>query len=151
LVNKSKSTTDPLIFRSEFNELREKYNEYFPIYTDGSKTDTFVGSATVSDLHKTREKLPFESSFYTAEIRALQLSLKFIKHHPGNKYIIFSDSLSALQSLNIFCKSNPLIHELLELNHELSTNNDIIYCWLPSHVGIRGNEDADKAAKSVFN
>ena len=48
-------------------------------------------------------------------------------------------------------KSSPYIHELLTLHHELSLNNEILYCWLPSHVGIRGNEDADKAAKSVFN
>ena len=101
LANKSKSTTDPLVFRSRFNELREQYDDYFPIYTDGSKTDTFVGSASVSELHKSREKLPFESSIFTAEIRALQLSLRYIKHHPGNKYIIFSDSLSALQAFDI--------------------------------------------------
>ena len=42
-------------------------------------------------------------------------------------------------------------HELLELYHESSTNNEIIHCWLTCHVGYRGNEDAGKAAKSVFN
>ena len=29
-------------------------------------------------------------------------------------------------------------------------NKDIILCWVPSHVGIRGNEKADSAAKSAL-
>ena len=30
-------------------------------------------------------------------------------------------------------------------------NKDIILCWVPSHVGIRGNEKADSAAKSALD
>ena len=30
-------------------------------------------------------------------------------------------------------------------------NIDIILCWVPSHVGIRGNEKADSAAKSALD
>ena len=28
---------------------------------------------------------------------------------------------------------------------------DIILCWVPSHIGSRGNERADSAAKSVLD
>ena len=30
-------------------------------------------------------------------------------------------------------------------------NKDIIFCWVPSHVSIRGNENAYSAAKSALD
>ena len=33
----------------------------------------------------------------------------------------------------------------------LSNDNDIQICWVPSHTGISGNNQADKAARSTIN
>ena len=33
----------------------------------------------------------------------------------------------------------------------LSNDNDIQICWVPSHTGISGNDQADKAARSTIN
>ena len=33
----------------------------------------------------------------------------------------------------------------------MNGNKDITFCWIPSHIGIRGNEKADSTAKSALD
>ena len=61
-----------------------------------------------------------------------------------------SDSLSALQAI----ASRSLNHHLLLHFHELHTSllqdgYNISFAWVPSHVGIRGNEQVDNIAKEA--
>ena len=46
---------------------------------------------------------------------------------------------------------NPLLVNLLEKSSRLCERADIVFCWLPSHIGISGNEKADKAAKDALS
>ena len=66
--------------------------------------------------------------------------------------VIYSDSLSCSQAL----KGNNL--ELLIIRgifHILTyleaVGSGIEFCWLPGHIGIRGNEKADNIAKRVID
>ena len=65
-------------------------------------------------------------------------------------FIIFLDSLSVLQSLHNCHIENPLLLDDLLKHNDFADLNHIVFCWLPSHVGIKGNEKADMAAKSAL-
>ena len=40
---------------------------------------------------------------------------------------------------------------LEKYNQLISRGKDIIFCWIPSHVDIKGNEEADEVSKEVLS
>ena len=60
-------------------------------------------------------------------------------------------SLSVLKAMNHTSSKNPQIQKLLEKCHELLTYKEIVLCWIPSHIGIQGNEMVDKQAKTSLS
>ena len=81
------------------------------------------------------------------------MALDYVRNNSLNKkFVIFSDSLSVLKSLNhTSSKKTPKIQNLIEKHHELLRTKEILFCWFPSHVGIRGNEAADVKAKASLD
>ena len=80
------------------------------------------------------------------------MALDLIIESGYRNFIIFSDSLSVLTSLHNRNLNNPIVVNLLERITEISQTKSIVFCWIPSHIGIRGNEKADVAAKeSLLN
>ena len=149
LTTDKKETTDSSIFRTKFQELSSKYPDFQHIYTDGSKDGPNVASACVSRNYTRKCRLPDNASIFTAEIQAINMALDYIKDANLSKVLIFSDSLSVLQSINNCKLDNPLVQDILLRFHNMRSKH-IILCWLPSHTGIKGNEKADIAAKSAL-
>ena len=117
---------------------------------DGSKDNNKTACAAV--LNKILKKAhPMESSIFTAEAHAIDLALNIISKSKHKKFIIFSDSLSVLLSLRNKKFQNPLIIKLLSRLDSMSNRKEIIKCWIPSHIGVRGNERADLATKSALD
>ena len=147
-----RSESNPHILKDDFRKMQSRYKNYQQIYTDGSKEDSKVGCAVISDNHSNMQRIPDHSSIFTAEAKAIDLALDFISTcDANNKYIIFSDSLSVLKAMNHTSSKNPQIQKLLEKCHELLAYKEIALCWIPSHIGIQGNEMVDKQAKTSLS
>ena len=75
-----------------------------------------------------------------------------MKNCDGDLFIIFTDSLSSLQAFDSNNCDHPFIQDILKLfNDCLSVNKKVVLAWVPSHVGIKGNEKADELAKQALN
>ena len=144
------------IFQDTVNNL---YNDHVLIFTDGSKSANrpTVGAACVIPYKNLTlsSSLVNLASVYTAECLAVELAVDYANRDHTKSYLICTDSLSLVQSLKaapLLPNSNRYIHNIRRgLQHfKASTaENSITIMWIPAHVGIRGNEIADKAAKEA--
>ena len=151
LTSDKKSETDPSTFQVRYNEIKEHYFSFKPIYTDGSKDGNSVAAAAVYGTKVKKCRLPNKSSIFSAEVKAIDLALDLIEQSDSTGFIIFSDSLSSLQALHNRKLENPSVCDVLERISHLVPFKRIVFCWLPSHIGIRGNEKADETAKSALS
>ena len=134
-------------------EIRDRYRDYIPVYTDGSRDGNSVACATVFPSDTTFSmRLPDSASIFTAEIWAIIKALEEIKNASASKFIIITDSISCLQALLYMKLEHPIIGMVIPKCVFLSiATKNIILCWVPSHVDIRGNEKPVSAAKSALD
>ncbi|GFW41222.1 RNase H domain-containing protein [Trichonephila clavipes] len=147
----SKSTVAPVVFQRVFAYHRSQYSRYSAIYTDGSKRADYVGCGVVIEDIMHGYRLDTSCSIFTAEAVAIYRALQLIDSNMPRKYCIYTDSMSVLEALeNYNDRCHPVVCTILDITSRLySKGFDIVFCWLPSHVGIIGNEQADSAAKSA--
>ena len=139
-------------------EVVPQYQNYFKIFTDGSKfQDGRVAyCAYFPDLLNKpilSARIPDNASIFTAETMAILKSLDFIQisQRRDRRFIIFCDSKSVLETISNQETKNPLMIKLLDKLQDLKNSNIIKFCWIPSHVGIHGNNVADAGAKAACN
>ena len=147
-----KSSTNPELFKSKFlSDILPQYRGFHTFYTDGSKHENKAGYGISSSFGSLSQRISNDSSIYTAEVEAIRRALKHIDDAvlgPNNKYVVFCDSKSVLESIYNQETRNPLVLKALDIIHDIQSDGKIVkFCWIPSHVGIRGNEFADKKAK----
>ena len=147
-----KNITNPVEFRTYFAELLESYSDFTHIYTDGSKDANKTALAVVYPSFIHSKRLPDKSSIFTAELEALVSALRYVKMtNTDNRFVIFSDSKSVLQAI-LSKWEHPTIKIVMEYLHLIhSVDKEVVFCWIPSHMGIQGNERADKAAKEALS
>ena len=136
--------------RALFLEHSEHHQNSVCIFTDGSKFDAGVGFGVYSNDFTRKGRLPSEASNYTAELYGILTSVKAILSRQEQNFTIFSDSKSALQSLGIYDTRHPVVLKILEWLFLIeSRGKKVELCWVPAHVGVFGNEMADKLAKEA--
>ncbi|XP_023217612.1 uncharacterized protein LOC111620004 [Centruroides sculpturatus] len=146
-----KETTPDYVYRQHFAEIQHRNRNLIPIYTDGSKSDNYVGLAFVCQDEIVAEHIAPNSSIFSAELQAIYLAIKYINQKGHRCCVIYTDSVSALQALISYERSSHfIVIKIRKLISHLTTRNFFVkFCWVPGHVGIRGNEEADTAAKSA--
>ena len=149
LCKYKKSETDPTLYRLHYSELLESFTDYTHIFTDGSKDGDKTDAAFICQSFEFSKRLPDQTSIFTAELEAIVSALRYIKLLLTT-IIFFCDSKSVLQAL-LSKWDHPTIQTIMRflvLLHSVHTT--VIFCWLPSHMEISGNERDGSAAKAAL-
>ena len=147
----------------EPNRLLQNYLkklEAHALFTDGSKNqNNFVGFACIypDENRYLGRSISKTASVYTAECIAIYEAMMLISESKYDKFVILSDSLSALLSLksaNTCMKSNYYTFEIKKMQNEITARypeKSIKFTWIPSHVGIEYNEAVDSLGNTLPN
>ena len=146
----SKKESSDYTRRIEFLEHTSIHNDSIYVYTDGSKSDAGVGFGVVFPDFTRSGALPFNFSNFTAEVYGILIAVKEIISLDRGDYVIFTDSKGVLEALQFFNSSHPLVIDILEWIFLAKCRGRLIsFCRVPAHVGVWGNEEADRLAKTA--
>ena len=121
-----------MIFKNKLLEAKEQYYTHQDIYTDSSKDGDKVAPAAILDGELCQFRLPNNSSIFSAEVKAIAFALNHIEQEAYCRYIIYTDSLSAMQALEGETMDNPLLVTLLEKLSRLCVRADTVFCLFPA-------------------
>ena len=133
-------------------ETISKYDTYIKIYTDASKINnkTGIGIYIPSKNCRLSQRTTDDISIFAAELTAIKIALQWsVQQRPEGNIAIFTDSLSSLQAISnhVNSSSKPYIQDTLQLVTTLNASGrTCTIIWIPSHIGIIGNETAYKLA-----
>ena len=154
LTNEISKHEQPEALLAISNCLIDSYSDHARVYTDASKTtDGKVGIGCFFEACQDNPERKFACrvtdriTVYAGEMAAIRLAIQESAQLNGNMPVaVFSDSLSAIRSIESErSNSRPnMLRDILDTKHALQ--REVTLVWVPSHVGIQGNETADRLA-----
>ncbi|XP_050051976.1 uncharacterized protein [Dermacentor andersoni] len=122
------------------------------VYSDGSVTLDGSGAAacTAPGISETRQcRRRFAVSSTVAELAAIDLAANLLLEHPNIvSAAILTDSRAALCMLARDYAGVPLVVRVgCKLRHIVNQGCDLALQWIPAHIGLPCNEEADSLAK----
>jgi len=97
-------------------------------------------------------RLPGATSIFNAELRAILLALDVVRRSKEKPFLLLPDSYSSLIALGGSHVDQDTIYKYLKTYSTLTNSGiTVILCWIPGHVGIPGNERADRVAKAALS
>jgi ribonuclease HI len=155
LLDVTNKKTDSVDFLKQLasETLNTKYpsEEWLRIYTDGSLTDEDgVGAGVYSELFSHYIAVGENKTVFERECQGILYALTQLLYRQNayEKVVILVDSKSVIEAMS--SKKTPKTQIVLEINkalHHLTALKYVTIQWVPSHVGIYGNEVADLLAK----
>ncbi len=114
------------------------------------QTNSGTGFAVLFPTHHYQIRLPKESSVLTAELSAVLYALQQLFYVPSSSFTIFTDSRTSLTLLQSLRTTHPLVQEIQDWLFRVSVwHKSVCSCWVPSHVGITGNERVNFLARNI--
>ncbi|XP_072398323.1 uncharacterized protein [Diabrotica undecimpunctata] len=137
------------LIKNTFINKLTKFSKSYHIYTDASKISTGVGAAVITPNITLEYKLPCLSCIHTDELYAIYQALVHINSSNISNALIITDSLSSINTINQLYTKHPIA---LLIKKELATiqnnNYTVQFLWGPSHIGLQGNEEADRTSEA---
>lgn len=149
-INKKDMNADVCL--AKFLEHDELHKNTIKLFTDASKSVHGVACAIVSKHVIRSGRIADNASVYTAELTAIEKAMEEIYFMKGNNFTVYSDSYSSLLAIQQRSSNNPVLLKIRELLFSIAFKSKTVnFCWVPAHVGICGNEAADREAKQAVS
>ena len=148
----SKHTTEAEVFKTFTLATLDQLTIDKPVsYTDGSVIKSKAAAAAVHKGTAIQLRINEGASILQAELVAIREAIYMATRANYNTACILSDSKAAIQAIDSLHPhdNKHLIKNIHEAAQQLHTPP--VIAWIPSHIGIPGNESADLAAKDALN
>ncbi|GBN60052.1 RNA-directed DNA polymerase from mobile element jockey [Araneus ventricosus] len=133
--------------------VNKEWNSSILIATDASKGEEGVSLAALNITYNRTLTLKLHpmNSVFTAEGCAILIAIERFIQEADKSYILCSDSLSVLKSLESLHRKSPTISLQIgsAIIRAIPRSTAIKLVWVPAHVGITINEQADEAARAA--